>query len=193
VFVVKNADASGVFLPPIAKEQKSLLADTGRANRFIAGLMKHRLRRARFDAINFDPEFQRDIPASKTNLRRWREGRWLNVGFVWRLAGRLSTQPFNLMLFRPVRRLWSKSGGPPLFEPPLKVEWDVGHIVLRVCPPGDYQRAMFSKDPSRSLSWRASAGADGAAVETARGPDPHQRPRRARWPRGTGLFRPLVA
>jgi hypothetical protein len=75
VFVVKNADASGVFLPPIAKEQKSLLADTGRANRFIAGLMKHRLRRARFDAINFDPEFQRDIPASKTNLRRWREGR----------------------------------------------------------------------------------------------------------------------
>jgi hypothetical protein len=27
--------------------------------------MKHRLQRARFDAINFDPEFQRDVPAIK--------------------------------------------------------------------------------------------------------------------------------
>ena len=67
------------------------------------------------------------IPRSQ----RWRrpDAHWLNpVGFSFALAGlgQLLIQPFKFLFFG---RGWTnESGGPPLFEPSLKVEGDIGHI-----------------------------------------------------------------
>jgi len=70
--------------------------------------------------------------AGLERLRRWpgpAAGRLKLVGFSFALAGRrrLPTLRCKLMLFRRVRRLRSESGGPPLFEPSLKVEGDTAH------------------------------------------------------------------
>jgi hypothetical protein len=42
--------------------------------------------------------------------------------------------PFKLLLFRRGRT--DESGSPPLFEPSLKVEGDIGHIKTSVLYPG---------------------------------------------------------
>jgi hypothetical protein len=102
-----------------------------------------------------------------TSLHRWRgltAGRLKLVGFSFALAGRrrLPTVPCKLMLFRRVRRLRSESGGPPLFEPSLKIEGDTAHNPkLRLVAPGlmDPQRAGSLKGPpheSALASLRAS-------------------------------------
>jgi hypothetical protein len=46
----------------------------------------------------------------------------------WHLAGLHGRRPLPLRLSRLYRWLRSKPRGPPLFEPPLKVERDTGHI-----------------------------------------------------------------
>jgi hypothetical protein len=57
------------------------------------------------------------------------------VGFSFALAGlgQLLMLPFKLLLFRRGRT--EESGGPPLFEPSLKVEGDIGHFKTSgLCP-----------------------------------------------------------
>jgi hypothetical protein len=48
------------------------------------------------------------------------------VGFSFALAGLGQQSPFELLFFGRCRT--DESRGPPLFEPSLKVEWDIGHI-----------------------------------------------------------------
>ena len=57
------------------------------------------------------------------------DAHWLNpVSFSFVLAGvgQLLILPFKLLFFEGDRT--DESGGPPLFEPSLKVEGDIGHI-----------------------------------------------------------------
>jgi hypothetical protein len=58
------------------------------------------------------------------------------VGFSFALAGlgQLLIPPFKLLLFG--RRGTDESGGPPPFEPSLKVEGNIGHIAF----PGPFRQ-----------------------------------------------------
>ena len=91
------------------------------------------------------PRRERDIDAraslrgaSVSRSHRWcrPDAHRLNpAGFSFALAGlgQLLMLPFKLLLFRRGRT--EESGGPPLFEPSLKVEGDIGHFKTSgLCP-----------------------------------------------------------
>jgi hypothetical protein len=70
------------------------------------------------------------------------------VGFSFALAGlgQLLIPPFKLLLFGRGRP--DEPGSPPLFEPSLKVERDIGHIKpLGFTPVDRHQRSRSFKGP----------------------------------------------